>query len=59
MMVFKQAFTSNGNETLIAINPYGQLFMGQRDGFSFMDRRIANLQYNCTGQENGLTAILI
>ncbi|XP_018024457.1 protein SpAN isoform X1 [Hyalella azteca] len=42
------AFTSNGNETLIAKNPYGQLFMGQRDGFSFMDKRIANLQYNCT-----------
>ncbi|KAA0188361.1 hypothetical protein HAZT_HAZT010944 [Hyalella azteca] len=45
------AFTSNGNETLIAKNPYGQLFMGQRDGFSFMDKRIANLQYNCTVDE--------
>ncbi|KAA0188359.1 hypothetical protein HAZT_HAZT010942 [Hyalella azteca] len=43
------AFTSNGNETLIAKNLYGQLFMGQRNGLSFMDKRIANLQYNCTG----------
>ncbi|KAF2350493.1 Peptidase M12A [Trinorchestia longiramus] len=40
-------FTKNNKDTLVAIQPYGQALMGQRDYFSFMDIRLANLQYSC------------
>ncbi|XP_018017240.2 blastula protease 10-like [Hyalella azteca] len=41
------AFAKPGKETLVAKDPFGQMFMGSRSGFSFMDKRIANLQYKC------------
>ncbi|XP_018011358.1 protein SpAN [Hyalella azteca] len=49
MQYYSTAFSVNNKETMVAKEPFGQLFLNLNtlNNFSFMDKRIANLQYKC------------
>ena len=43
----KQAFSSNGQPTITTINPLDMNRLGNRDGLSFADIKLANIIYQC------------
>ena len=46
-----QAFSKNGKSTVLATNPSAQGLVGlNRERLSHMDKRMANIQYKCMGE---------